>query len=198
MNQAIVENQGYSTEIDEKEAVKNCKAGNLEYFDFLYETYITKIYNFVFYKTHHKETAEDLTSQIFMKALENITSFKDQEGFFSAWIFRIARNLVIDYYRKSKASYNIEDGWDLKSNEDLFKETSNKVKLDKVRDYLKNFDAIQRDIVILRVWNELSYKEISKVIGKSEANCKMIFSRIISKVKKEFIYLFFIEFFKNI
>jgi RNA polymerase sigma factor (sigma-70 family) len=85
---------------------------------------------------------------------------------------------------------NISDAWDLKSSEDLFEKIKGTEDLAKVRQYLKNFDSLKRDIVILRIWEGLSYKEIAAIVNKSEANCKMIFSRVIKRVKEKFLLVY--------
>ena len=87
----------------EGEILREYQAGNLEHFGEIYDVYIKKIYNFIYYKTHHKETAEDLTSETFRKALSNIKSF-DTHRAFSSWLYRIAQNTVIDHYRTYRAN----------------------------------------------------------------------------------------------
>src|SRR6056297_2278284 len=86
----------------ESQAINNCQQGQLDSFNWLYERYIKKIYNFIYYKTMHQETAEDLTSQTFIKALNKINSFDSEQGTFQAWLYKIARNTVIDHYRTQK------------------------------------------------------------------------------------------------
>jgi len=166
-----------------EEAVKLCKKGKLEKFAFLYDSYVEKIYRFIYYKTHHKETAEDLTSDTFLKALEKINSFK--EGSFQAWLFKIARNTVIDYYRKKKSVLNIDDVWDLGKTDNIVKDLEMKEKLEKVYDSFSKLNSIQREIVLLRIWEDMPYKEIAEIVGKKEGACKMIFTRAISKLKNE-------------
>ena len=63
-----------------KQALKQCQQGELSSFDIIYDEYIHAIYRFIFYKTHHRETAEDLTSVTFMKALENIRKYNYVDG----------------------------------------------------------------------------------------------------------------------
>ncbi|MFH1427179.1 MAG: RNA polymerase sigma factor [Patescibacteria group bacterium] len=155
-----------------------------------------KIYNFIFYKTGQKETAEDLTSQTFIKALENIKKYNSTKGSFSSWLYRIARNTVIDYYRTKKENFNITDFTNLGSDENLEDQTDLKQQLEKVQKYLLKLKAEQREIIIMRVWDGLSYEEISQIVNKSQASCKMQFSRTINKLRKDlpleiFILLFF-------
>lgn len=166
-------------------AIKSCQKGDLKQFGLLYDRYIKKIYDFVFYKTHHKEIAEDLVSQSFMKALNNISKFNINEGTFQAWIYQIARNTVIDHYRTKKQDINIEDVWDLARDEDLERDIDAKNKLKRIEKYIKELKPQQRDIIIMRVWQGMSYEEIAEVMKQSEASCKMTYSRAIRKLRKE-------------
>jgi len=174
-------------EILEQQIIRQCQKGNLEQFEKLYDVYSEKIYRFIYYKTHHRPTAEDLTSQTFMKALDNIQTFRSAKGSFPAWIYRIARNNVIDYYRTKKSNINISDVWDLHLDEDIERDTINKEKLEEVMRYLESIDKEHREIVIMRVWDGLSYKQISEIMNKSEENCRVIFCRSIGKLRKEVV-----------
>ncbi len=170
---------------NELKIIKECQAGNFNGFGVLYKAYIKKIYDFIYYKTYHKETAEDIASSVFMKVLENIKSYKPGRGSFSAWLYGIARYAVIDHYRTIKPEIPVEDIWDMPGKGDLTTDIDVKDQLGEVRKHLAKFKPVHREIVMLRLWQELSYREIAEIIGTSEANCKMIFSRIIGKLRKE-------------
>lgn len=170
---------------NDKSLAERASKGDGEAFGRLYDVYIKKIYNFVYYKTHHRETAEDLTGRIFMKALENISSFSQEKGSFSSWLYKIARNTVIDHYRAAKFDTNIEDAWDISSDSDMACDTDTRLKIEDIRKFLCLLRPIERDVVIMRVWQEMSHKEISEVIGKSEDNCKVIFSRAVVSIRKQ-------------
>ncbi len=164
---------------------KDCLGGDLKKFGGLYELYIDKIYKFIYFKTHHKETAEDIVSQTFFKALSNIKSFDPSKGKFSSWLYRIARNCVIDYYRTKRTEVDIYDIWDLADRQDVKRDTELKDKLGQVEKYLGKMTDQQRDVILMRTWGDMSYREIAEIVGKSEDNCKMIFSRAINKLRKE-------------
>lgn len=167
------------------EIIKLCQKGQLEEFGKLYDIYIKKIYDFIYFKTTHKETAEDLTSLTFTKALQNISKFNQNQGTFSAWLFRIARNTVIDHYRTKKQNSNIDDIWDLAEDNDIERDLDTKMQLDKIKIFLEKLTSEQRELVIMRVWQGMSYKEIAGITGKTEASCKMSFSRTIAKIRQE-------------
>lgn len=182
----------------EENLVIACQNGNPEKFGELYDAYIRKIYDFIYYKTHHKETAEDIASAVFLKAFEKIKSYDCAKGSFSSWVYQIARNSVIDHYRTKKIAVNIDDVWDLAGRDDVARDFDIAQKMDKVEKYINSFNGEQRDIVILRVWQEMPYKEIAEIMGKSEAGCKMAFSRAMAELRKNmplelFIYFLFLK-----
>jgi len=168
---------------EEEQVIKQCQQGKMEEFGRLYDKYFDKIYRFLYYKTSHRETAEDLTSDVFHKALLGIKKFKLKKGTFQAWLFSIARNRVIDYYRTKKDVSNIDEVWGLHRQENLDRELDNKSKLEKVHYYLSQLDGLQREVVMLRAWENMSYKEIGEILGKTEGACKMIFLRTVKKMK---------------
>jgi RNA polymerase sigma-70 factor (ECF subfamily) len=127
-----------------------------------------------------------------MKALEKIEGFDNKKGTFQAWIYKIARNTVIDHYRTRKVDTNIEDVWDLSSGEDLDRDLDVKQKLEHIEKYLVKLKSEQRDIIIMRIWQGMSYREISEVLGKSEDSCKMMFSRVIKKLREEMPLVIFL------
>jgi len=178
-------------EINEKHILANCQAGKLEEFGKIYEKYVKKIYNFTYYKTSSREVAEDLTSQAFFKALSRIDQF-DTSGSFSAWIYTIARNGIIDYYRSNHPQSNIEDAFDLVDGTNIERDIDAKEDLKKVKEYIKSLNSTQREILMLRIWEGMSYKEIADITGKSETNCRIIFSRAISKVREQALLALFI------
>ncbi|TAN33615.1 RNA polymerase sigma factor [Patescibacteria group bacterium] len=178
--------------MEDREIIGQCQKGELKQFGLLYDKYAKKIYDFVYFKTWHKETAEDIVSQVFMKGLESVKKFDPDKGTFSAWLYAIARNTVIDYYRVKKADVNIEDVWDLglpagKAGEhvDLDSAIDARDTLEKVKKYLGKLEPTQREIVIMRVWQEMPYEEIAEALGKSAESCRMSFSRVMAKLRAE-------------
>jgi len=169
------------TEID---IIRQCQAGNTEAFTELYSSYIDKIYRFTYYRTFHKETAEDLTSQTFFKALENIGGFSLSKGTFSAWLYSIARNSIIDHYRSQRNEQNINDIWDLPTTDNLEESTHIRQQLAKIKIAMKQLSSSQRELIILRLWDQLSHKEIAELSGQSEAASKMAFSRALAQLRQ--------------
>lgn len=170
-------------EKQEQVLIKKCQQGELENFSELYDNYVHRIYDFIYFKTYHKETAEDLTSQVFIKALEKIATYKENKGSFNSWLYKIAGNTVIDHYRTNKKELNIEDVFDLAEDKDLLIDLDAQAGLKRVRSYLKKLKPQQRNILIMRLWQNLSYSEIASSLNLSEAACKMTYSRTIRQLR---------------
>lgn len=163
--------------------VRRAQTGDSQAFALIYDTFIKKIYDFIFYKTMHQQIAEDLTSQTFLKAWKNISQFKD--GNFSAWLYTIARNIVVDYYRSQKETLAVEDYWDLKSDNDVLKEVDDRLKIEKLHQGLARLKVSEREILMLRLWQDLPFKEIALILDKNEGAAKMSFARAMESLKKE-------------
>lgn len=166
--------------------VLKIQTGEAESFGRLYDKYSRKIYDFLFYRVHHKETAEDLLSQTFHKALERIGQFNGKKAQFSTWLYQIAKNNLIDYYRKSQPHEDLENAWDLPSSANVEMDAEISISLEKVKKYLAGIGKQQREIVLMRVWDGLSHKEIAEILNISETNSKVIFSRTLSKLQEGF------------
>jgi RNA polymerase sigma-70 factor, ECF subfamily len=162
-----------------------CQEGDQEAFGVLYDRYAEKIYRFVYYKTFDRVAAEDITASVFLKGFEKIRSFDTKRGNFSQWLYGIARNAVIDYYRSRKVHEDVEDIFDLGESDRTEEKIDARELLAKVEQYLETLSPRQREIVVLRVWEELSYKEIAAIVGGSEDSTKMMFSRMIRELREK-------------
>lgn len=167
----------------ERQAIRAVQKGDTRAFGTLYDVYAKPIYRFIYFKTHHQSTAEDITSQTFAKALERIQSFDEAKGTFSGWLYQIARHTVTDHYRSVKQEIPIEDAWDIGSDSHIERDTDTLLHVEKVKIYLAKLSATERDIITMRVWQEMSYQEIAEALGKSEGSCKMAYARGLEKLR---------------
>ena len=158
--------------------------GESEAFGLLFDKYSDKIYRFIYYKVINKELAEDLTSQCFLKAWEQISAGQKIKTF-QAWVYRIARNLVVDYYRtreKEELPLIYQNDVENEANEPKFnpEETLDPQELEKLLLSLKNE---VREIVILKYIEELSINEIAKIMEKSAGNIRVILHRALKDLQ---------------
>lgn len=150
-----------------------------------FDVYNKKIYDFLYFRVQHKQTAEDLTSAVFTKALQAIKQFDSKKAAFSTWLYQIAKHTLIDHFRVFKSAQNIEDIWDLSSNVDIERDADTAILLEKVQVLMKKLPVLQRDILAMRLWDGLSHAEISSILGITEGNCKVSFGRAVGKLRME-------------
>jgi len=171
--------------------VKSIQQGKTENFVQLYEKYVKKIFDFVFYKVGNKQDAEDITSDSFLKAFDNIKRFNTQKDFqFSSRLYSIARNNTVDYFRQNKTSYAEYERLEDQSVEiDMLQGIQDRDKLNQILQFLDDIGEDKKEIFLLRVWNEMSYEEIAQITEKTANTCKVSFHRTLQTVIQKFWYL---------
>jgi len=171
---------------DEHNLVARAKEGEAEAFGLLYDFYMPRIYRFVLFKVSQREEAEDLTHQTFLKAWENIERYESRGHPFSSWLYRIAKNTVIDSYRKSSPQLSIENiSSDLLIEESTSeRDVESKLEWDKLLVGIRELSEVEQDVLIMRFVDDLTHKEVAKAIGKSEGATKVIQHRALKNLKK--------------
>lgn len=165
--------------------VQKALEGDRTAFGTLYEYYLPRIYRYLYHRTLNRETAEDLTSRSFLKALDKLESYSPRRGSFSAWLYRIAGNSLIDHYRREGRSKTVPAVWDeVPSAEDFVPDVHNRLCWEQVRPLVGALPPDKREILFLRIWDGLSFPEIAEITGKSEGACKMGFSRTLEQLRK--------------
>jgi RNA polymerase sigma-70 factor (ECF subfamily) len=172
---------------DEESLVQRAKQHDQEAFAQLYEEYFDKIYRYVAFKIGDRTEAEDMTQQVFLKALQSISSFKWKGIPFSAWLYRIAHNQVVDYLRKKKRhpatipdESLVSSGRD--SNPQLIAEHS--LDIEQLLEATKRLTEAQREVISLRFTGELSTAQVSKIMGKSQGAVKALQHSAIVALRK--------------
>jgi RNA polymerase sigma-70 factor (ECF subfamily) len=134
--------------------------------------------------------AEDICSEVFMKAWKNINQFSG--GSFSAWLYAIARNAVSDHYRRTVEISDIDDCWDLSDGEDFIGLIDSNLKIEKIKKAMFDLKVQERELLIMRLWLDLSFKEIADQLNKTEGAVKMSFGRALIALKNKIPLAIFI------
>jgi len=151
-------------------------------FDALYLAFIDDIYRFVYYKTSAKETAEDITSQVFMQALEHIHNFHYTPGArFSSWLYAIARNKVIDHYRRQRDTVDLETIEPLPAPETTTEQVDQHINQERVHALLQQLPPADQEILRLRLWQDKSYTEIAQILASNAVAVRARYSRAVKK-----------------
>lgn len=169
---------------NEAQCVKWVQAGDSASFGDLYDAYIEPIYRFVYFRIHHTETAEDLVSDIFVKALERIRLYNPSKGSFRTWLYQLARNSVIDYYRTRRVHAPLDEAVAIGGSAIGYVE--DELLWRRIQPVMNVLTDDERDVVVLRLWQDLPHQEIAAVVGKNEVNCKKIYSRAMAKLRPLF------------
>ena len=146
----------------------------------LYKKYFTTIYKFLLCFTHDVDLAEGLTQETFYKAIKNINHFKNNSKI-SVWLCSIAKNLYYDYYKKNKKynSINIDDVFNLEGPEF----TDDILSKQLLKECTQDLNSESKRVVYLRIVANLTFKEISFILGKSEVWTRVTFYRCKEKLK---------------
>lgn len=147
----------------------------------LYQQYFDKIYQFVYYRTgRNREIAEDLTSEIFLKALEHFTEFDESLGTFNSWIYRIAQNHITDHYRTNKATVTLEDASNVPEEVHTVSEVLKiKERYATVMKAIYSLPDTYQEILILKYINQYTNEEIGDIINKSQGSVRVSLHRAI-------------------
>jgi RNA polymerase sigma-70 factor (ECF subfamily) len=129
-----------------------------------------------------------MTQQVFLKSLQSIHSFKWKGANFSSWLFRIAHNLIVDYYRKkSRAVTTNIDNIQIAAKDDPQETTERNVDIEQLASATKNLTKAQQEVISLRFAGELSIKEAAKAMGKKENAIKALQHSAILALRKSLL-----------
>ena len=154
-------------------------------FSKIYDSYIDKIYRFVFLKVNSKEKAEDITSEAFSKAW---SVFKDEEREIknvSAFLYRIAKNLIIDYYRTKDqiSTVPVEEDAIIDHTQDLEQKSIDKSDMRGVKVALASLNQDYQDVIIWYYLEDLSIEKVAELSGRTESATRVLIHRALYSLK---------------
>ncbi len=159
-----------------------------EAFGALYERYVDRVYNYIFYRIGDTYAAEDLTARVFYRALGHIRDYRQRGAPFAAWLYRIAHNLVANWHRDQSRRHlvRLDDVAALPERGDG---PQRRVERDEDAEELlaaiRTLPAERQEILILKFVDELSNAEIAQIMGRSEGAIKSLYHRTLISLREE-------------
>lgn len=178
------------SELSGEEEVKyilECRE-DISNFEPLYDAYHHRILNYIYHKVLDKELAADICSQVFLKAMTGIKKYKIRETPFSSWLYKIAYNEVMMFFRRSKKSrhvildHAVIDGLQAELNE-----FDKEALLISVENVIGNLSEKELELIELRFYENKSFKEIGEIFSCSEGSVKVRSHRLMMKLKKDLV-----------
>ena len=172
---------------EELELVRRA-AEDSEAFGVLYERYVRRIYNYIYYRTGNHQEAEDLTARVFQRALKHMANYEDKGVPFSAWLYRIAHNLVANWHRdrSRRPVVPLEDHVHLRpagSHPEL--EAIAGEERERLLRAVRRLPAERQQLLILKFVERLSNAEIGAIMGRTEGAIKSLYHRTLIALREE-------------
>ena len=175
-------------EFNEKEILKEASQGDKEAFGLLYAHYIDRIFNYIYYRTGNVHDAEDLTARVFQRAMKHILNYQDRGPPFSAWLYRIAHNLVANWYRdrSRKKELTITEKMVLPAKHEHPETTILRTeKQDALLRLIRTLPPDRQQLLILKFVEGYSNADIGKIMNRSEGAVKSLYHRTLLALRDQ-------------
>jgi RNA polymerase sigma-70 factor, ECF subfamily len=158
-----------------------------EAFGQLYERYVRKIYTYIYYRTGYPEESEDLTSKVFQKAHFHLPQYRDQGLPFSSWLYRIAHNMVANWYRDQsrRKLVSLEEAYHYSSEDAPSHKAEESEERNRLLAIVRGLSPEKQQVLILKFSEDYSNAEIGSILGRSEGAIKSLYHRILVALRDE-------------
>jgi len=176
-------------ELSDEAALALAKQGDQEAYGLLYLRYVNRIYNYVYYRTGNQYDAEDLTARVFFRAMKHIPNYTDRGLPLSAWLYRIAHNLVANWHRDNSRRKEVSldeillvrpDG---EHPESVLIEVEDQEKL---LDIIRVLHPDRQQLLILKFVEHLSNAEVGQIMGRTEGAIKSLYHRTLLELREKY------------
>lgn len=168
----------------EEHIVRAAIRGEASAFGTLYDRYQPAIYRFVLFKVGRREDAEDLTHQIFIKAWQRIDQYEGRGFPFSSWLYRIARNQIVDFYRSHRETTSIDElDVVLASTPTLEHDIDTRLDARRIRTVMTQLKPEYQDVIILRFIEECSVEDTATALNRSQGAVKVLQHRALAQLR---------------
>ncbi len=176
-------------ELNDEIALKLAAQGDQEAFGVLYERYVGRIYSYIYYRTGNQHDAEDLTARVFFRALRHVENYTDRGLPLSAWLYRIAHNLVANWHRDNsrKKEIPLDEIILVRHSGDLPEAVliDNEEK-ESLLNVIHRLPPDRQQLIILKFVEHLSNAEIGQVMGRSEGAVKSLYHRTLLSLRDDY------------
>jgi RNA polymerase sigma-70 factor (ECF subfamily) len=175
------------TDVPDLELVRRA-ATEAEAFGQLYERHVRRIYNYIYYRTGDHHDAEDLTARVFQRALRHVGTFQDMGVPFSAWLYRIAHNLVANWHRdrSRRPVVPLEDHTVLTPGSQHPESLAMAREVgEDLLELIRRLPEERQQLLILKFAERLSNAEIGQIMGRTEGAIKSLYHRTLSSLREE-------------
>lgn len=177
---------------NEESLVQRAQQNDQQAFSELYEAYFDKIYRYIVLKIGDREEAEDMTQRVFLNAMKSISSFKWKGTPFSAWLYRIAHNQIVDHLRKkSKRQTDLLDDDPPLASENRYSNpqqlTEHSMSMEELMAATLQLTDAQREVISLRFTSDLPTAQVARIMGKSEGAIKALQHAAITALRKTMV-----------
>lgn len=175
-------------DISDDLALAQATQGDGEAFGVLYDRYVGRIYNYIYYRTGNVYDAEDLTERVFYRALKHIPKYHNRGLPFSAWLYRIAHNLVANWHRDNSRRKEIplDDGLSQPHHADLpEQELMQSEERERLLRIIRRLPPERQQLILLKFVDDLSNAEIGQIMGRTEGAIKSLYHRTLLSLRDD-------------
>jgi len=149
----------------------------------LYDRYAQSVYRYFYSRVDNPADAEDLTAQTFLAALESLPRYR-HSGYFSAWLFSIARSKAMDHFRRRKPQVELSET-ERSDEPDPFTRVAHGDEIARLLDLVRGLEEADRELIHLRYVADLSFAEISGLLGRKEDTVKKTLYRLLDRLQSQ-------------
>lgn len=172
------------TDEELKNWLQKAQSGDQDAFGRIYDHFADKIYRFIYFRVGHKEVAEDVLSDTFVKSWQKINQINSPAAL-SGWLYQIAKNNIIDYYRLKKELVALSEVEEFLEDEASAVDSVNlSLQQNKILKVLTQLPLDQQEVIKYRFFEDLTNEEIAYVMGKTEGAVRVLQHRAITKLKE--------------
>jgi RNA polymerase sigma-70 factor, ECF subfamily len=176
-------------DINDDMALAQAGEGSNEAFGVLYERYVSRIYNYIYYRTGNQADAEDLTARVFFRAMHHIKNYQNRGLPFSAWLYRIAHNLVANWHRDNsrRPEITLDEGMIVHHQgqehpENVLLKSEERERLLRM---IRRLPPDRQQLLILKFVEHQSNAEIGQIMGRTEGAVKSLYHRTLLSLRCE-------------